>query len=341
MSGFLDCEWDAFVEQNPEATFFHLLPWRDIAGRMFGHKPHYLTHREGAAVAAVLPLVEVRSRLFGHALISTAFCVGGGPLAKSGAAMGSVLQEAERLGRELGVDYIELRDVRCGGQEPIAEGWLVRDDLYATFEATLPSSEDGNLKQIPRKQRAVVRKALERDLVTTIDEGVEDFFAVYSRTMRDHGTPALPRRFFRALKETFGDRCEVLTIRHQGRPVSSVLSYYFRDRVLPYYTGSMPEARTLGSNDLMYWKLMRRAADRGCAVFDFGRSKRGTGPFSFKRNWGFEPRTIAHHYRLIRSRAMPNLNPTNPRYTAMIEAWRRLPLPVANALSPFISRSLA
>jgi FemAB-related protein (PEP-CTERM system-associated) len=341
MTAFVDSEWDAFIETHPDATFFHLLPWRDIARGVFGHRPHYLAGREGGALATALPLIEVRSRLFGHALISTAFCVGGGPLATSGAGLTSILQEAERLGREVGVDYIELRDVRCGAQAELGEGWVVRDDLYATFEAPLPGSEEENLKQIPRKQRAVVRKALERDLTTTIDDGVDDFFAVYSRTMRDHGTPALPRRFFHALKEAFGDRCEILTVRQEGRPVSSVLSYYFRGRVLPYYTGSMPEARTLGSNDLMYWKLMRRAADRGCAVFDFGRSKHGTGPFSFKRNWGFEPRAVAHYYRLIRSRGLPNVNPTNPRYRTMIEAWRRLPLPVANAISPLFSRSLA
>jgi FemAB-related protein (PEP-CTERM system-associated) len=341
MTGFVDSEWDAFVEAHPDATFFHLLPWRDIARGVFGHRPHYLTCTEGGAFAAVLPLIEVRSRLFGHALISTAFCVGGGPLATSGVGLSDILQEAERLGRELGVDYIELRDVRCGAQAEFGEDWVARDDLYATFAAPIPGSEDENLKQIPRKQRAVVRKALERDLATTIDDGVDDFFRVYSRTMRDHGTPALPRRFFQALKAAFGDRCEILTVRSEGRPVSSVLSYYFRGRVLPYYTGSTPEARTLGSNDLMYWKLMRRAAERGCVVFDFGRSKRGTGPFSFKCNWGFEPRTVAHHYRLIRSRHVPNLNPTNPRYQAMIGAWRRLPLPVANIVSPWLSRSLA
>jgi FemAB-related protein (PEP-CTERM system-associated) len=289
----------------------------------------------------VLPLIEVRSHLFGHALISTAFCVGGGPLATNAAGLESILHEAERLGQEVGVDYIELRDVGYSAQTGLGEGWVVRDDLYATFEAPIPASEDENLKQIPRKQRAVVRKALERDLTTTIDDGVDDFFAVYSRTMRDHGTPALPRRFFQALKAAFGDRCEVLTVRNEGRPVSSVLSYYFRGRVLPYYTGSMPDARALGSNDLMYWKLMRRGAERGCVVFDFGRSKLGTGPFSFKRNWGFEPRTVAHHYRLIRSRRIPNVNPTNPRYRAMIETWRRLPLPVANVVSPWLSRSLA
>jgi FemAB-related protein (PEP-CTERM system-associated) len=158
--------------------------------------------------------------------------------------------------------------------------------------------------------------------------------------MRDHGTPALPRRFFDRLLAAFGSDCEILTVSRQGRPVSSVVSYFFRDRVLPYYTGSQPEARELGSNDLMYWALMRRAAERGCRVFDFGRSKVGAGPFHFKRNWGFEPRPIAHQYRLVQRQTPPNLNPTNPRYALFIEAWRRLPLPVANAISPFLSRSL-
>jgi FemAB-related protein (PEP-CTERM system-associated) len=218
---------------------------------------------------------------------------------------------------------------------------LARADLYAGFEAPIPASEDDNLKQIPRKQRAVVRKALAQGLTTSLETTPESFFDLYARTMRDHGTPALPRRYFERLFCAFGPDCEVLTVREAGRPISSVLSYFFRDRVLPYYTGSRSEARALGANDLMYWALMRRAVDRGCKVFDFGRSKVGTGPYSFKRNWGFEPRPIAHQYRLLKRKTLPDLNPTNPRYAMLIQAWRRLPIPVANAISPMLSRSLA
>jgi FemAB-related protein (PEP-CTERM system-associated) len=327
--------WDAFVRGHPAGTFFHLAAWRRVTPEAFGHTPHYLSVVDGGEIAAVLPLVEVKSRLFGHALISNAFCVGGGPLALSEAARMAILDGAEALGRRLEVDYVELRDTPQD-----APGWLRRDDLYAGFEGPIPADEEANLKQIPRKQRAVVRKALERDLTVDIESSVDAFFPLYARTMRDHGTPALPRRFFERLLAAFGADCEVLTVRHRGEPVSSVLSYFFRDRVLPYYTGSRPQARELGSNDLMYWALMRRAAERGCGVFDFGRSKIGTGPFSFKRNWGFEPRPIAHQYRLVRRQTPPNLNPTNPRYALFIQAWRRLPLPVATTVSPFLSRSL-
>jgi FemAB-related protein (PEP-CTERM system-associated) len=198
------------------------------------------------------------------------------------------------------------------------------------------------MNAIPKKQRAVVRKARTLDLSVTIDADMNNFFRLYATTMRDHGTPAMPKRYFETLAKAFGADCEVLTICQGGTPVSSVLSYYFKDAVLPYYTGSSrKEARALGSNDLMYWAVMRRAVERGYRVFDFGRSKVGTGPFSFKKNWGFEPRPIVHQFLTVKADEPPNLNPTNPKYRLMIDAWRRLPVPVATAISPFISRSLA
>jgi FemAB-related protein (PEP-CTERM system-associated) len=335
MSTVSDDEWNGFVGAHPGGSFFHLAAWRDVAKDVFGHRTYQLTARRGGAASGVLPLVELRSRLFGHALIANAFCVGGGPLAAETESLHDLLDQADHLGRKLKVDYVELRDTPVAG-----EGWLAKDDLYANFERPIANSEDENLKQIPRKQRAVVRKAMEAHLSIRIERSTSSFFPLYARTMRDHGTPALPRRFFAKLMEAFGEDCEVLTVCADDRPLASVLSYFHKGRVLPYYTGSQPEARGTGANDLMYWSLMRRAVDRGCTVFDFGRSKVGTGPFSFKRNWGFDPRPIAHQYRLLGVSSLPNVNPTNPRYATMIRLWRRLPISVANSVSPFLSRSL-
>jgi FemAB-related protein (PEP-CTERM system-associated) len=335
MTPTADREWDDFVLGHEAGTFFHLAGWREVAQAAFGHRTYQLQARRGGAPAGVLPMVEVKSRLFGHALIANGFCVGGGPLAADQDALEDLLDQAEHLGRKLGAEYVELRDTPAA-----AAGWQAKGDLYAGFEGPIAASEEDNLKQIPRKQRAVVRKALERDLSIRIETSLDAFFPLYARTMRDHGTPAMPRRYFQALLNAFGANCEVLTVYAGERPVSSVLSYFYPGRVLPYYTGSHPDARHLGSNDLMYWGLMRRAVDRGCTVFDFGRSKVGTGPFSFKRNWGFEPRPITHQYRLLKAESLPNVNPTNPRYAALIRLWRRLPVPVANTISPILSRSL-
>jgi FemAB-related protein (PEP-CTERM system-associated) len=326
--------WDEFVARAPQASVFHLSAWADVMTNAFGHKPHFLIALDDGDVAGVLPLVELKSRLFGHALISNAFCVGGGPLARDEATRLALLKEAERTARALNVDYAELRDAAG------AEGWTAKDDLYAGFEREMDADEAKNLLQIPRKQRAVVRKAIEGAFRVTTDKDVDTFFALFSRTVRDHGTPVFPKKFFREILRVFPDNADVLTVWQNDTPLSSVLSYYFRDRVYPYYTGSNPKARVAGTNDLMYWKLMRHAVGRGAKIFDFGRSKVGTGPYSFKKNWGFEPRPIAHQFLLVRRETLPNLNPTNPRYAPAIEIWRRLPLPVANFISPFISRNL-
>jgi len=332
----LETAWDDFVGQHQNGSFFHLSGWQSVARDVFGHKTYHLAARRYGAVTGVLPLLEVRSRLFGHALIANGFCVGGGPIADDEQSLLDLLEQAGRLGRKLGVTYVELRDT-----PQAAEGWTAKSDLYAGFHGPIAAGEAENLKQIPRKQRAVVRKALASGLCSRIETHAEAFYPLYARAMRDHGTPALPARYFQRLLEVFGHDCEVLTVYAGDRPLASVLSYFYKDHVLPYYTGSHPEARRLGANDLMYWVLMRRAVDRGKTVFDFGRSKVGTGPFSFKRNWGFEPRPITHQYLLLGRTGLPNVNPTNPRYAGLIQLWRRLPLPVANGLSTVVSRSLA
>jgi FemAB-related protein (PEP-CTERM system-associated) len=329
-------EWDRFVASRPDSTFFHLSGWRDVIKRSFGHACPYLSAREDDALSAVMPLTEINSRLFGHFLIGNGFTVGGGPIAANENALGAVLAQAESLGRERKLAYIELRDCAAAGP-----GWQARSDLYAGFEGPIARDEADNLKQIPRKQRAVVRKALEQGFTISIERNVRPFFDLYARTLRDHGTPILPRRYYENLLTVFGENCEILTVSKDGVPTSSVMSFFYRDKVLPYYTGSLVEARRSGANDMMYWALMRRAVERGASVFDFGRSKVGTGPYSFKSNWGFTPRPITHQYLLLGRDTLPNLNPTNPRYAKIIAAWQRLPVPVANAISPFISRSLA
>jgi len=328
-------DWDAFVRTHPEGTVFHLAGWRDVVRSTFGHPCHYLTVERGGALCAVLPLTEVKSRLFGHALISAGFCVAGGPLATDDEARLEILARAEHLGRKLGVDYIELRDT-----PKAAPDWRAKDDLYAYFTRTTAAEEADNFLQLPRRKRAVLRKVIASGLTTTVDTHLDDFYPLYCRNMHKHGTPALPRRYFERLRTVFGAACEILTVRDGATPLSSVLTLYFKDRVMPYYMGARPEARDTASNDLMYWTLMRDGVARGYPVFDFSRSKVGTGPYDFKRLWGFEPRPIVHQYRLLGTDRLPNVNPTNPRYAAFIEAWRRLPLPVANGISPLLSRSL-
>jgi FemAB-related protein (PEP-CTERM system-associated) len=327
--------WDAFVLGCPQATFFHRAAWQDILREVFGHDTHYLYTEDAGRITGVLPLAHVRSLLFGKALTSLPFAVYGGVAALDEAAALALEAEAQALAGRLGVDHLELRQL-----ERSHAGWPAQD-LYVTFRKAIVADEEANMLAIPRKQRAMVRKGIKNGLASAIDGGVDRFFGLYADNVHRHGTPALPRRYFAALRRHFGDDCEVMVVTGpDGRLLSAVLSFYFRDEVLPYYAGDAEAARELAGNDFKYWELMRRAGARGARIFDYGRSKQGTGSYAFKKNWGFEPQTLHYEYRLYRRDSVPQNNPSNAKYKLMIEAWRRLPIGVANWLGPYIVRSL-
>jgi FemAB-related protein (PEP-CTERM system-associated) len=327
--------WDQFVRGCATASFCHLSGWGRALESVFGHETHYLQAVQDGRVSGVLPLAHVKSRLFGNALTSLPFCVYGGVAAADAASASALVDAADALARRLAVPHLELRHTTR--QQP---DWP-EQDLYVTFRKAIVADDEANMNAIPRKQRAMVRKGIKNGLSSHLDDGVDDFFALYSRNVLRHGTPALPRRWFEALRREFGADCEVLTVRSaQGQRLSSVLTFYFRDEVLPYYAGDDEAARGLAANDFKYWELMRHAAARGSRLFDYGRSKRGTGPFDFKKNWGFEPQPLHYEYRLYTRDTVPQNNPTNAKYRLMIEAWRRLPLGVANWLGPMVVRSL-
>ena len=331
--------WDDFVRRCPQATFFHLSAWRDIVEEVFDHRTFYLYAERAGDIVGVLPLAEVRSRLFGHALVSLPFCVYGGIATAEDAGpetLHALESKAETLAQALGVQHLEYRNL-----QPRHEEWPRQAELYVTFRKEILPEVEANLLAIPRKQRAMVRKGIKNALVSEVDETVDRFFALYADNVLRHGTPALPKRFFEQLKERFGEACEVLTVSSpEGKPLSSVLSFYFRDEVLPYYAGDDLAARELAANDFKYWELMRRACERGCKVFDYGRSKVGTGPYAFKKNWGFEPQPLSYEYRLYKRDSIPQNNPMNPKYRAFIALWKRLPIGVANRLGPHIVRNL-
>lgn len=327
--------WDAFVEACPEATFFHRAGWREVLERGFGHAAHFLYAQRDGRIEGVLPLGHVKSRLFTNALISAPFCVYGGAAVTNEAARHALDQAACDLAQRLQVDYLELRQRRAHHPD-----WPRKDDLYVTFRKTLDPDPEKNYLAIPRKQRAMVRKGQEAGLVSEVEPDIERCYATYADSVHRLGTPVFPKKYFQVLKEVFGAACEVLTVTREKRAVASVMNFYFRDEVLPYYGGGTTEAREVAANDFMYWEVMRRACERGVRVFDYGRSKVGTGSFSFKKNWGFTPEALHYEYRLIRASAVPDLNPLNPRYRLVIATWKRLPLALTKLIGPFIARNL-
>jgi FemAB-related protein (PEP-CTERM system-associated) len=329
---------EAFVAARDEASLFHRPQWNEAVEKACGQQSHYLlAEDEAEAISGILPLTEIRSWLFGPALVSAGFAVGGGIVADSEAAADALAQAAWQLAVRLGCPSVELR----GGAAPA--GFCASSGTYAGFARALPGDEDAILKSIPRKQRAEVRRAQGFGLTVSVGRSEHDLaahFRVYSESVRNLGSPVFPRALFREMLETFGEDADILTISEAGRPLASVLSFYFKGIVHPYWGGGVTAARGRRANELMYFELMRHAARRGCASFDFGRSKSGTGAYAFKKNWGFEPRPLTYAIRTADGAAPRSVNPLDPKYRLQVALWRKLPLWASNRLGPAIARGL-
>jgi FemAB-related protein (PEP-CTERM system-associated) len=316
-------------------SVFHRPAWLAAVERGTGQRARGLVAEKGGAVTGWLPLSEVHSPVFGRLLASSGFAVEGGVLADRQTTAAALCRAAEEYALRLSCRTVELR----GGPAP--EGWHQRTDSHCGFVAPILANDEAQLLAIPRKQRAEVRKGLESDLEVTIGIGPRDradHYAVYAQSVRNLGTPVFPRALFGAVLDAIDS--DILTVRHQGKPVASVLSLYHGDAVLPYWGGGTQAARSLRANDRMYFELMRHARMQGCERFDFGRSKTGSGAWAFKKNWGFEPEPLGYASWTAPGAERRDADPTSARHAARIALWRRLPLAIANRLGPAIARGL-
>lgn len=331
---------EAFVAAHADGTPFHRPVWLAAVARGTGNRAMALVAERGGAICAYLPLNEIHSPLFGRVLASSGFAVGGGLLAMPGCDTDAMFTAAEELALRLSCPTIELR----GGCLPQDRAdWAFRQDSHCGFVLPLADDDEAQLTAIPRKQRAEVRKGLQIKMTVEVGTSAQDraaHYAVYAESVRNLGTPVFPRALFDAVLDGFGEDAEILTVRHEGQPVASVLSLYHGGAVMPYWGGGTWDARRLRANDRMYYELMLHARRRGATHFDFGRSKTNSGAYHFKRNWGFEPEPLSYANWTAPGAQKRDADPTSAKHAAQIAVWQRLPLSVANRVGPWIARGL-
>ena len=321
------------MESCPESTFFHRWGWRALMCQSLGYTDQYLCAIQDAKMVGLLPLVGVKSRLFGRSLTSLPFCSYAGPIAVgegSSAILRKLTDAAIEAGRDQRVSHVELRGVHAVSFD------APRQSLYSTFRAPIPGQLE-SMKGIPQKRRNVVKRAVSLGLHDTVGREVDRFFELYAENARAHGTPALGKNFFRDLVDAFPEHCDVLFVTGvDGQDLSTILNFYHHGEVLAYFAGEVDAARETNANDFKYWSLMKHASQRGCTRFDFGRSKAGTGSFQFKKLWGFEPQVLHYEFPYLPSGQVPQNNPMNPKYQMAIKVWQRLPRPVVDRLGPLL-----
>jgi FemAB-related protein (PEP-CTERM system-associated) len=332
-------DWDPFVTGAPDASLYQLSGWTELAREVFGHRTYFVEARDRTgALAGVLPVVQQRSLLLGNFATSVAFFNYGGPVTADPDIAQQVMLVASQEAATRGCRYLEFRDT-----QPRSGDWAMRTDKI-TLQLPLPASVEALSKGLGSKLRSQVKRAeregVERRIGTR--ELVKDFYAVFAETMRDLGTPVYPRRFFEAILNRYESRCQLVVIDWQGKPAAAAFLVFWRDRAEVPWAACRAKAKPLGLNMKLYWELLSFAVDRGCTLFDFGRSTVDSGTYRFKRQWGAQPVPL-RWYRWERHRDSEDGATGDEKGKALRLAtavWQRLPLGVANTLGPLISGAL-
>jgi len=297
---------------------------------------HYLAAFAGdGSIVGVLPLVRLKSLLFGDFLISVPFFNYGGSIADSPEIRRELFEKAAELGSALGVDHIETRELT-----PFPD-WPGRTDKVAMI-LELPDTEDELAKSLGSKRRSQIRRP-QRENPSTRKGGAElldDFYTVFSRNMRDLGTPVYSEKMFRDLVDRFAENCEIIVIDIGGVPAAAAFLIHADGTTEIPWASTVREFNPVSINMLLYWEALCSAIAAGSRRFDFGRSTVDTGTYRFKKQWGAKPIQFHWHYWLGSSDELPGLNPQSGKYDIAINAWRRLPLWVTRLIGPSIVKNL-
>jgi FemAB-related protein (PEP-CTERM system-associated) len=326
--------WDRFVLEHPDGTFFHQVAWKRVVERTFDHQAQYVFGERDGRIVAVAPVFMVSNWMVGRCLVSSPLASYGGICSEDPEAEKALLEFLKWQAQEQQVDYFELRNP-VGGTLP---GFLP-NPRYSSFSMALSKDPEAVLKGLPKDIRYMIRKAEKADLhVRRGPELVDEFYKLFAINMRRLGTPVFPRALFANLLEEFGKQIDVLVVYAGSEPVASAVSFLFRDTMHPYYIGSLPLARTLAANNFLWWELIKFAAQSGMNTFDFGRSKKGTGAYAFKKKWNPKITDLDYQVFLVKRKTAPNFSPANPKFEVATQVWSRLPLWLTNRLGPLVVR---
>jgi len=329
--------WDAFVDVFPRATSYHRWAWREVIEKSFGHPTYYLAALDASGrVGGVLPLVHMKSALFGNFLVSVPFVNYGGLLCEDKGARQALLAEAERLRLSCRAEHVELRhlDFEIAG--------LPARRHKVTMALRLAGAVQAQWDGFNAKLRNQVRKAEKNGLVCRTGhlDLLDDFYRVFARNMRDLGTPVYGKEFFRQVLAAHPDTARIIAVAHQGKIIAAGIVIWYRGVMEMPWASSIADFKSLCPNNLLYWEAIQQAIDLGCDSFDFGRSTPNEGTFNFKKQWGAEPVQLYWQYLLPEGRALPELNNKNPKYDLAIRVWQKLPLALTRLAGPHIVRSI-
>jgi serine/alanine adding enzyme len=329
--------WNLFLADKADGRTVHRAEWAEIFRQGLGHQPKFLEATENGRIVGVMPLVFMKSLLFGRFLVSSPYVNVGGPVAIDETAAHALIARAVALADEFDVKHLELRNTREFEHPALAkrqtEKKLMVKPLPSTTGELLRSYKSEFRSKVLRGERNGVAFAFGRENL------LDDFYDVFAVNMRDLGTPVFGKALFQAILERLGDDAELCVGRLGGKAVSAALIWHGPEGTEVPSSSTLREVNRTGANMSLFGKLLQRAVERGSKVFDFGRSSEGSGTYTFKRNWGAEPKPSVWQY-YVRKGDVTDVRPENPRYRRKIELWKKLPVWITRLVGPTVVRGI-
>lgn len=329
-----ETEWDRFVLAHPKGSFFHQLGWKRVMEKTYGYEPRYFCATRGERITGIAPAILVSSWITGRRLLSLPFAVYGGVCAEDAESEQALVSRLEEQACELEVEYLELRDrkgsVRSGYHANLG---------YTTFTLPLAADTGAVYKALPKDIRYMIRKGEKAGLRARRGfDQLDEFYRLMTINLRRLGTPAFPRALFENLIREYPGQVDLTVVYSGDEAVAGGMSFFFREWMQPYYIGSLEKAKALAANNFLWWELIKLAAGTGCTTFDFGRSKKESGNYEFKKKWNPQIDTLNYQVRLVRRKSLPNFSPANPKFELATNLWKRMPLGLTRMIGPHLVR---
>jgi len=330
-------QWDQYVESHEEGCIYHLTSWQSIIKKQFGHESTYIySMNDNGNINGILPIVQLKSFLFGNYMVSVPYFNYGGVLSESKNIATELMLKAGDLARDKTSSHVEFRDTQ------VYEGdWGLREDKVVML-LDLPEDSEILWKNIGTKVRAQVKRP-QREPVSTKHGGLDlldDFYQVFAQNMRDLGTPVYSKSFFKSILETFPNNAHIVCVYHSDEPAAAGFLIGYKNRMEIPWASALRKFNKISVNMLLYWEVLKYSTEQGYQQFDFGRSTINAGTYRFKKQWGAKPKQLYWHYWLAEGQDVPKMNPDNPKYKLVISIWQKLPVWLTKIIGPPIVKNL-
>lgn len=326
--------WNEYVFNQPNSTFYHQIGWKNVVEQTYKHKPFYLIAKGSDKIGGVLPLFLMKSRIFGIKLISIPFAPYGGIIADNEYVENALLLEAEKIAKENGSNYLELRN-----STEKSNARFVTNNSYVTFIIALDQGLDIIWQNLRRDKKKGIQKGKKANFLVEWNTNIDNFYDIEVHSMKDLGTPVHSYDFFNNIVNEFPESTKILTIKYRNIVVCCKFLLFYKDTVISMWASTLNDYKEFHPYDFANWEAIEYSYNAGYKYFDFGRCLLNSGVFQYKEGWTEEYKQLYYQFYSSHDLPLPDFGQSNPDRKTFARIWKKLPMPITKIMGPMLRRN--